>query len=125
MMMMMMTTTTKIAARRVVKPTAKKVQNHKTRKLFAALKDEFPELPDDPDAVVYQYNPIAIRVRVISPKFRGKSSAQREELINEAIRSVPPKVTEDISMLFMLTPEEARNPTLLHREFDEPTDSYL
>ena len=103
----------------------KQVQNKHTRRIFAALRSAFHELPDEPDAVVYQYNPVAIRVRVVSPEFRGKSSAQREEMVNRAIRSVPAKVTEDISMLFMLTPEEVGNPTLLHREFDEPTDSYL
>jgi stress-induced morphogen len=103
----------------------KKEQNRKTRAIFNALKRAFPELPDEPEEVVYQYNPIAIRVRVVSPKFRGKSAAEREEMINGAIRSVSPKVTEDISMLFMLTPEEANHPTLLHREFDDPTDSYL
>lgn len=104
---------------------ATKVQNKKTQRIFAALKRGFPELSDQPEEVVYQYNPIAIRVRVISPKFRGKSSAEREQIVNDSLVSVPSKITEDITMLFMLSPEESKNPTLLYREFDDPTDTYL
>jgi stress-induced morphogen len=104
---------------------AKKVQDETTAKIFAALKGAFPELPDEPEEVVYRYNPVAVRVRVVSPKFRGKSTAEREEMVDQAFRSLPPEVTEDITMQFMLTPEEAKRPTMLDREFDDPTDSYL
>jgi stress-induced morphogen len=104
---------------------AKKLQDETTARLFAALKKAFPGLPDDPEQVVYRYNPIAVRVRVVSPKFQGKSTAEREEMVNKAFKSLPDEATEDITMLFMLTPEEAEKPTLLHREFDDPTDSYL
>jgi hypothetical protein len=104
---------------------AKKVQDETTAGLFAALKRAFPDLPEEPERVVYRYNPVAVRVRVVSPKFRGKSSAQREELVNRALRALPAEATEDITMLFMLTPEEADKPTLLQTEFDEPSGSYL
>ena len=104
---------------------AKKVQDESTAQLFAALKRAFSDLPDEPDLVVYRYNPVAIRVRIISPKFRGKSMAEREEMVNKAFKSLPPEVIEDITMQFMLTPEEARRPTLLLREFDDPVDSHL
>jgi stress-induced morphogen len=104
---------------------AKKVQDETTTRIFAALKKAFPELPDDPEKVVYRYNPVAIRVRIVSPKFKGKSTAEREEMVNKAFKSLPDELTEDITMQFMLTPDEAKKPTLLDREFDDPTGSYL
>lgn len=103
----------------------KKTQDATTTRIFAALKQAFPKLPDDPDQVVYRYNPVAIRVRIVSPKFRGKTDAEREEIVKRAFKSLPDAVTEDITMLFMLTPDEARKPTLLDREFDDPTGEYL
>ncbi len=104
---------------------AKKVQDETTAQLFAALKKAFPELPDEPEKVVYRYNSVAVRVRIISPKFRGKSMAEREEIVNEALESLPDEITEDITMQFMLTPAEAKKPTLIYREFDNPTGAYL
>jgi stress-induced morphogen len=105
--------------------TAKKVQDTTTASLYAALKKAFPGLSKNPEDVVYRYNPVAVRVRVISEKFEGKGSAQREAMVNKALRGLPDEVTEDITMLFTLTPEEAKKPTLLQLEFDDPTDSYL
>ncbi len=104
---------------------AKKVQDETTAQIFSALKKAFPELPDEPEKVVYRYNPVAVRVRVISPKFRGKSTAEREEIVNEAFQSLPDEITGDITMQFMLTPAEAKKPTLIYHEFDDPTGVYL
>lgn len=104
---------------------AKKVQDEATAQIFVALKRAFPELPDEPVEVVYRYNPVAIRVRVITSKFRGKSSAEREEMMNEALESVPEEITGDITMQFMLTPQEAKKPPTVYREFDDPTGAYL
>lgn len=104
---------------------AKKIQDETTAGIYTALKKAFADLPDDQEQVVYRYNPVAVRVRVVSPKFRGKSMAQREEIVKKAFKSLPDEVTEDITMLFMLTPDEAKKPTLLDREFDDPTGEYL
>ena len=105
---------------------AEKVQDDATGRIYAALKAAFPELPDDPCRVVYKYNPVAIRVRVISPKFRGKSMAERDAMVGEALAAVPSQVTKDITMLFPLTPGEAKRPPwLVYREFDNPTGEYL
>jgi len=101
------------------------VQTKTTRRIYAALKGAFPELPDEPERVVYQYIPGAIRVRIVSSQFRGKSMAEREEMVNVAFDALPPEVTENITMQFMLTPYEAKRPTGLDREFDDPTGEYL
>lgn len=97
-----------------------KEQDESTAQLFAALKRAFPELPNDPMQVVYRSTPFSIRMRIISPKFRGKSMAEREELVNVALESIPDDVLSDIVFQFLLTPGEAKRPTLLHREFDHP-----
>lgn len=104
---------------------ARKIQDEATGRIYAALTTAFPGLPDDPGQVVYRYNPVAIRVRVISPRFSGKSMAEREELVNEALDCVPGEITEDITMQIMLTPREAKRPDTVCREFDNPTGEYL
>lgn len=109
----------------MTKTAKKKVQDEVTASLYLALKKAFSGLSQNVEDVVYRYNPVAVRVRVISAKFEGKSSAERESMVNKALRGLPDEMTEDITMLFTLTPEEAKKPTLLQREFDEPTDSYL
>ena len=103
----------------------KKIQDETTATIYAALKQAFPELPDEPERVIYRYNSVSVRVRIVSQKFRGKSMAEREEMVNEALGSVPPEMTDDISILFMLTPGEAKKPQKLLIEFDNPTDRYL
>jgi hypothetical protein len=74
--------------------------------------------------VVYRYNPVAIRTRIISPRFIGKSLAEREEMVLTALDSVPDEVSEDITMMIMLTPREAKRPDYVFREFDDP-DTYV
>jgi stress-induced morphogen len=100
-----------------------RIQDESTAQIYAALKTAFPNLPDDPMQVVYRYNPVAIRVRIISPKFTGKSSAEREEMVNVVLDSVPDEITEDITMQIMLSPREAKRPDYVFREFDDP-DTY-
>lgn len=104
---------------------ATKGQDKTTGAVYAALKKAFPELPDQPEAVVYRYNPVAVRVRVVSPRFGGKSTAEREAVVNDVLASLPSVTTDDITMLLLLTPAEAKRPNLLHLEFDDPRNSYL
>ncbi len=103
---------------------SKKVQDESTAQIYAALKNAFPNLPDDPTQVVYRYNPVAVRIRVISPRFTGKSMAEREEMVNEALDSVSDEITEDITMQIMMSPREAKRPDYVFREFDDP-DTYV
>jgi|GEM_PF-2022269 len=101
------------------RPTRKR-QDAGTAKVFAALRVAFPDLPEDPAKVVYRYNPVAIRVRVVSPRFVGKSLAEREEMVLAALDEVPESVADDITMILMLTPREAKRPDVMSNEFDEP-----
>ena len=76
---------------------AKKIQDDTTAQIFDALKKAFPELSDDPKKVVYRYNSVAVRVRVISPKFRGKSTAEREAMVNSAFDTLSSKICTTLS----------------------------
>ena len=105
------------------KVEGEKIQDESTAQIYSALKSAFPNLPDDPEQVVYRYNPVAIRVRVISPRFTGKSMAEREEIVSVALDSVPSEISEDITMQIMLSPREAKRPNFVFLEFDDP-DTY-
>ena len=105
---------------------AKKVQDRITRQIFGALRQAFPDIPSEQAKVIYRYNPVAIRVKIVSSQFVGKTTAEREAMVNAAFESLPPDSTEDISMQFMLTPREAKQTfRMLSQEFDDPTDTYL
>lgn len=101
----------------------KKTQDEATAAIYTALRRAFPELPTTPEQVVYRYNPVALRVRVVTDRFAGKSTAERDEMVSQALKGVPPEVTEDITIQLMLTPDETGQLSLVQREFDHPTDS--
>lgn len=105
---------------------AKKKQDRQTGLIYKRLKARFPSLPEDVSRVVYRYNPAAIRVRVIDPAFVGKSYGEREALLGSPILSLPEEVERDITLLLLLTPDEAaRGTDLMNLEFDDPTGERL
>jgi stress-induced morphogen len=105
---------------------AEKKQDKATRLVYARLKERFPDLPSDVQRVVYRYNPASIRVRVIDPRFAGMTYTQREEMIEDLLRDLPKDVRADITVLLLITPEEAGDPSdLMNLEFDEPSASRL
>lgn len=110
--------------RTLKKQPEKKLQDDSTLQIYSALKSAFPNLSAQQEQVVYRYNPVSIRVRVVSPRFTGKSLAEREEMVLEVLDSVPSEMAEDITYLLMLSPREARRPDLMSREFDDP-NTYL
>ena len=110
-----------MAKTRVKPKNAVKAQDRITARIYSALKDYFPDIPDDPISVVYRYNPVCIRVRVVSSKFVGKSSAEREAMIQAAYEPLPPDATDDVTMELALTPRESKQSfQIVSREFDEP-----
>jgi len=102
-----------------------KRQDRTTFRIHQALKAAFPDLPDEPEKVVYRYNPVSIRVRVVTSKFVGKTEAERDAMVGAAFEPLPPDETEDISFQLMLTPRESKQSArIMYREFDEP-DTYV
>jgi hypothetical protein len=79
-----------------------------------------------PKAVIeaYRHNSVSIRVRIIDAEFKGKSWSQREEDVWAALEQLPEDVVGEISLLLLLTPEEAKK-SFASTEFDDPIPSKL
>lgn len=82
----------------------------------------------------YRYNSAAIRVRVIDPRFKGKTHEQRVEMLEPFLETLPHKTRQDIISLFLFTPNEVEQSTkksgnltvlLLNHEFENPSPSML
>jgi hypothetical protein len=56
---------------------------------------------------VTRRNPVSIWIRVIDPDFRGIDRVAREEHVWPILEALPEEIQADISLLLLLTPEEA------------------
>lgn len=79
-----------------------------TRRVEQVLRREFPQV----DA--YRYNSASIRVRVIDPRFAGKSIEERDAMVAPWLDQLPEETQGDIMLLLTLTPDESA-PGTLHR----------
>ena len=73
---------------------------------------------------LYRQNNVSVRVRIIDPEFAGKGLVEREEEVWPLFDAVPDETVADVSMLLLLTPEEAKQ-SLGNFEFDHPTKSRI
>jgi hypothetical protein len=67
---------------------------------------------------------VSIRLRIIDPDFHGRDRLDREPEIWKLLQKLPEKVFVKITMLLLLTPEEAEKSFASH-EFDHPMSSRL
>jgi hypothetical protein len=67
-------------------------------------------------------NPVSIRLRIIVPDLQGMDRIAREPEIWKLLRKLPEEVFVDITMLLLLTPEEAEH-SFASQEFDHPIPS--
>ena len=72
----------------------------------------------------YRQNSVSVRIRIIDADFKGKGRAQREEEVWAALEQLPEDVAAEISLLLLLTPEEAKS-SFASFEFDAPIPSKL
>jgi stress-induced morphogen len=72
----------------------------------------------------YRQNSVSVRVRVINPEFEGKSRVEREDELWAVLDGLPEDATAEISLLLLLTPDEARK-SFASQEFDNPIPSKL
>jgi len=79
-----------------------------------------------PDAVIeaYRHNSVSVRIRILSSEFAGRSRAEREEEVWAALEKLPDETVSEVSLLLLLTPEEAKN-SFASSEFDDPIPSKL
>jgi stress-induced morphogen len=66
-----------------------------------------------------RHNPVSIRLRIIDPDFQGMDRIAREPEIWKLLSKLPEEVFVNITMLLLLTPEEAEH-SLASQEFDHP-----
>ena len=64
-------------------------------------------------------NPVVIRVRIIDPDFAGRDRVDREEEVWPFLIGLPEEVVADITMLLLVTPEEAGR-SFASFAFDDP-----
>jgi stress-induced morphogen len=104
-----------------------KKKTDETRKVEAIFRTVFPRT----DA--YRFNSASIRVRVIDPRFEGKSTAEREDMVFPLLKKLPKRTREDILLLLTLAPSEEQtqmtqtmhSQSLINLEFEHPLHSNL
>jgi stress-induced morphogen len=81
---------------------------------------------DHPNAEieVYRQNSVSIRIRIIDPEFEGKDRVDRDEEIWKILKQLPEKIRLDITILLLLTPEEAKH-SFANMDFEDPIPSKL
>jgi stress-induced morphogen len=93
------------------------------RKIVSALR-EYEKAHPHAEIEVYRQNSVSVRIRVLNPKFAGKSRAQREEEVWAVLNTLPEDAVAEISLLLLLTPDEVKN-SFASVEFDDPIPSKL
>lgn len=79
----------------------------------------------------YRYNPASIRVRVVDPQFAGRSSEERDALVEPHLERLPERTQADIVSLYTFTPDELQDAPatfrefMLNTEFEHPSPSML
>lgn len=99
-----------------------RMQTPETREVERLLGTKFPKV----DA--YRYNSASIRVRIIDPRFEGKSTAQRDRMVEPLLKQLPPDTERDILNLLTLSPDEInKSPKaqFANSEFEDPSPSIL
>jgi stress-induced morphogen len=71
-----------------------------------------------------RHNPVSIRLRIIDPDFQGLDRVEREPAIWKLLHRLPEEVLVNLTMLLLLTPEEAET-SWASQEFDRPIPSRL
>jgi hypothetical protein len=88
-----------------------------------ALQD-YDEQHPDARIELYRQNSISVRIRVIDPAFVRMEKSDRHEKVWGHLEKLPEEVQSDISMVVLLTPEEAKM-SLANLEFDDPSRSLI
>jgi hypothetical protein len=97
--------------------------DHVLRQIVRTL-DAYEKEHPNADIEAYRHNSVSVRIRILDPNFKGKSRSEREEAVWKALDHLPEDVIAEISLLLLLTPEEARK-SFASTEFDDPIPSRL
>jgi hypothetical protein len=97
--------------------------DQRLKQIIEILKD-FAASHPQAEIEAYRQNSVSVRVRVIDPTFQGRSRSQREEELWAALDRLPEDVVAEISVLLLLTPEEAKS-SFASMDFDNPIPSRI
>jgi stress-induced morphogen len=82
-----------------------------------------------PNTDAYRFNSASIRVRVIDPQFEGKTTEERDAMIEPLLEQLPEPIQRDIMNLLTLSPSETSSSfnrkSLVNLEFEDPSRSML
>ena len=76
----------------------------------------------------YRYNSASIRVRVVDPRFEGKSSEERDAMVEPHLNRLPESIQADIMNLLTIAPSELSGSSrkqFANLEFEDPSRSGL
>ncbi len=93
------------------------------RQVVNALR-AYEEIHPVAEIEAYRQNSVSVRIRVLNPEFADKNRAQREEDIWAFLNELPEETLAEISLLLLLTPDEAKK-SFASFEFDDPIPSKL
>ena len=71
-----------------------------------------------------RHSPVSVRLRILDPDFHGKDRLEREPEIWQLLQQLPDDVFVNITMLLLLTPEEAEK-SFASQEFEHPLPSRM
>ncbi len=98
------------------------LRTNETRMVEDVLRRTFP------NTAAYRYNSASIRIRVVDPRFEGKSTEERDGMVEPLINKLPEATQADIMNLLTLSPNELNGlnrKSLVNEEFKEPSPSML
>jgi hypothetical protein len=93
------------------------------RRIVNALR-EYDDAHPQAEIEAYRQNSVSVRIRILNPEFAGRSRAQREEEVWAVLNKLPEETLAEISLLLLLTPDEAKN-SFASSDFDDPIPSRL
>lgn len=93
------------------------------RQIVDAL-SEYDQAHPHAEIEAYRHNSVSVRIRVLNPDFANKTYAQREDEIWSILNKLPEETVAEVSLLLLLTPEEAKK-SFASCEFDDPIPSKL
>ena len=93
------------------------------RQIGTALR-EYEKSHPHAEIEAYRQNSVSVRIRILNPEFARKSRAEREEEIWAILDKLPEETAAEISLLLLLTREEAKK-SIASLEFDDPIPSKL
>ncbi|MFZ5832201.1 MAG: hypothetical protein ACOY3P_19120 [Planctomycetota bacterium] len=91
--------------------------------LVDALRPYEVEHPEA-EITAYRQNSVSVRVRIVDPAFEGTPTNEREDAIWQYFAKLPDETQNDLTMLLLLTPDEARQ-SYANMEFEDPVESML